>query len=87
MAKEISKQKEDLEREKQRLIRIVTEKIDAEIRLLDNSNETELSREETNLKKSLELKSQEIGTFGCPHFYKKASVLRKALNYEMTYFL
>lgn len=38
MAKEISKQKEGLEREKQRLIQIVTEKIDAEIRLLENSN-------------------------------------------------
>jgi len=87
MAKEISKQKEDLEREKQRLIRIVTEKIDAEIRMLSSSNETELSREETNLKKSLELKSQEISSFGCPHFYKKATVLRKALNYEMTHFL
>ena len=53
MLKIVEKQKEDLENEKQRLIQMISDKIDQEIRLLDTSNQEGLSKEEVNIKTTL----------------------------------
>ena len=45
MMKVIEKQKEDLEREKLRLIQFIKDTIDKEIRLLDANNEASLSKD------------------------------------------
>lgn len=70
-----------MENEKARLIQIITEKIDYEIRLLDSSNQGELTNEESNIKRTLEMKLQEIDNLSPPKFEGKLSLLRKALNF------
>ena len=60
---------------------MIVEKIDSQIKLLEASNDTEFTREEANIKKSLEFKLQEIYSLGSPQFDGKISTLRKALNF------
>ena len=87
MLRVIDQQKEELEREKRRLIQMITDKIDSQIRMLETSNQEGLNRDELNIRTQLESKLQEIYGLKPPHFEGKMSLLRKALNLDNQNFM
>jgi hypothetical protein len=54
---------------------------------LESSNEQELSRDELNIKRTLEVKLQEIYALNPPNFEGRLASLRKALNFETKPFI